>query len=72
MGRLTLDEVAKEDLLKVGDVIEFDHGVKPYISKRRGDIETVGKHGYWIHDYHGGGMGHGSIRCDFEDAVKIT
>lgn len=46
-----------QPMLGVGDLIEFDY----FGQEKKGEIEIVGKYGYWISD----GIGHGSIRCPF-------
>ena len=53
-----------KERLEVEDLIEFDFFGEP----KRGYIQIVGKHGYWVDS---GGMGNGSIRCPFDDAILI-
>lgn len=50
----------------VGDLIEFDFFGK----QKRGRIIQIGKYGYWIDDTLGC-TGCGSIRCDFDKAVRV-
>ena len=60
----TETQIGYDTLLCVGDLIEFDH----FGQLKRGHIEVVGNHGYWINS---GSMGYGSIRCDFSKAVLV-
>lgn len=46
-----------QPMLGVGDWIEFDF----FGQLKRGQIEIVGKYGYWISN----GIRHGIIRCPF-------
>lgn len=50
--------------LKVGDRIEFNY----FGQMKRGTIETVGDHGYWMPN---DSTPNGSIRCSFGKATKI-
>lgn len=59
-------KILNDDLLEVDDLIEFDdNGII-----RRGLIQVVGVHGYWINNT-SGAVGSGSIRCPFDKAVLI-
>ncbi len=50
---------------KVGDLIEFDF----FGTIKRGSINSIGKHGYWIASDH---TVNGSIRCEFHKAKLIS
>lgn len=54
----------ENELLEVNDLIEFDDDGRV----RRGRIQVVGKHGYWINS---GSLYNGSIRCPFDKAILI-
>lgn len=62
--RRTDDSQPLSDLLCVGDRIEFDF----FGTKKTGEIEQVGKYGYWIMDNL---VAHGHIRCPFENAKRV-
>jgi hypothetical protein len=59
--------VSDEELLSIGDVIEFNF----FGEKKIGSIESIGKHGYWIAQT-SGCVGSGFIRCAFKYATKIA
>ncbi len=67
MSEAKKDESDLSALLCVGDMIEFDF----FGEIGRGKIQQVGKHGYWIVNTVGC-VGTGSIRCDFDKAVKLN
>jgi hypothetical protein len=54
-----------QPMLGVGDWIEFDF----FGQLKKGEIEIVGKYGYWINS---GGMGCGSIRCPFGKERQVA
>jgi hypothetical protein len=60
-----------EDAFKVGDQIEFDYYDGIRTKKEKGEIVSVGKHGYWIAAFTGGCYGTASIRCPFPAARKV-